>query len=852
MLRISQQLLVLTAALLMSTTLIAHEDDPKVLDRRVPYQGSGFRRARLGFPGATFGTLGGSMALGSNFASDGVQLLSWIPLGEMGSPASGNDCWGYTSPSGREYALAGHSDGMTVVEITNPYNATVIATLPGPQSLWRDIKIFQDKAYAVSEGGGGIQVFDLAQIDSGSVTQVGSVSSGGTSATHNVAINTETGFLYRTGGGDNGLRIYDLNASLTNPPLVATWSTRYIHDAQVVSYTTGPYAGKEIVFACSGYNGGWNSTGLDIIDVTNKSNLNVLANITYSNAAYSHQGWLSPDRQYFYLGDELDENGTLKTTTYVIDVSTLASPFQVGSFTNGNNSIGHNLYTVGDTIFEANYRSGLRVFDATNPTAPVESAWFDTYPGSDGDEFNGLWNVYPYFSSGVVIGSDLERGLFVWWVGDAPLTFAFPGGAPTLFDPAGQDVPVTITETQPGALVPGSAKLHLNDGTGWISIAMTQTGSDAFLAHFPTTPCGTPLNYYVTADSTNGGTWSSPEDAPASLYSAIAGFGQTSVSDDAMESPSGWSGGIAGDDAGTGVWTRVNPNGTASQPEDDHTTAGTNCWVTGQGSVGGSLGENDVDNGTTTLESPLYDLSGRSGARISYWRWYSNDGNAAVDDSLVVKISNGGAWLTVETLGPGHPESSGGWYQHTVQVADFVAPSATVQLRFIASDLGSGSIVEAAIDDLEVTDVDCGSCSGTTVTSYCTSTPNSTGGGALMSFNGTTSIASNDFEVTVTGGVPGAFGLFYYGPGQISAPFGDGVRCVGAGGLGIFRLNPPQVLGVLGDATRHVDYTQGPPSSGNGAIHAGDTWNFQFWYRDTPAGQSGFNLSDAISVLFCP
>jgi len=80
-----------------------------------------------------------------------------------------NDCWGYVSATGREYALIGLSNGTAFVDITDPGAARIVTQMSGAQSLWRDIKVYGDYAYAVSEGGGGIQVFDLSEIDAGIV-----------------------------------------------------------------------------------------------------------------------------------------------------------------------------------------------------------------------------------------------------------------------------------------------------------------------------------------------------------------------------------------------------------------------------------------------------------------------------------------------------------------------------------------------------------------------------------------------------------------------------------------------------------------------------------------------------------
>jgi hypothetical protein len=139
------------------------------------------------------------------------------------------------------------------------------------------------------------------------------------------------------------------------------------------------------------------------------------------------------------------------------------------------------------------------------------------------------------------------------------------------------------------------------------------------------------------------------------------------------------------------------------------------------------------------------------------------------------------------------------------------------------------------------------------VEQYCWASENSySTAGAQIDWSGSTSIGQNDFSLTVLGAIPGSLGLFFYGAGQTALLFGDGVRCVDAAGASILRLNPPAAALPLGFAHRALDFTQQPAVSGPGQIHPASTWNFQYWYRDTPAGLSGFNLSDALQVTFCP
>jgi hypothetical protein len=133
------------------------------------------------------------------------------------------------------------------------------------------------------------------------------------------------------------------------------------------------------------------------------------------------------------------------------------------------------------------------------------------------------------------------------------------------------------------------------------------------------------------------------------------------------------------------------------------------CWVTGQGTAGGGVGAADVDGGTTTLLSPVFDLSAMTRPTVSYWRWYSNDeGSSPSADTFVVDITgNGTTWVNVESVGPTGVEASGSWFYHEFLAGDLVSLTSTVQLRFVASDLGAGSIVEAAIDDLQIRDLEC-------------------------------------------------------------------------------------------------------------------------------------------------
>jgi choice-of-anchor B domain-containing protein len=697
--------LLIAAALLGTglTVALAHIDDPKEQDRVPRWEGPAFRAAEIKSNDHANSVRG-------EFESENITLMSWLPLASIGGGSTGNDCWGYTSNSGREYAIIGTSSHTVFVEVTDPGNAQVVQQISGPNSLWRDIKTYGQYAYAVSEGGSGIQVMDMANIDLGSVQLVNTVDDQGSSATHNVAIDTSSGFLYRTGGGDNGLRIYSL-ADPTTPTYVGSWTARYVHDAQIVTYDSGPWAGKQIAFCCGGFNGGWGESGLCILDVTSKTNIIELACIQHSNPHYSHQGWLSEDRQYFYLNDELDEQntGTL-TTTRVIDVSDLTSPFQAGTFTSGSTSIDHNLYVKGNTIYEANYRSGIRIFDASNPVAPVQTAYFDTWPGDDGASFNGLWSVYPYFDSGTIIGSDLERGLFVWKVEQAEIEMALVNGEFDFINPDGGDqVLVRIAAVNGGEVDPNSPQLIYASASNSGTVNLKATGTpDEYTGAFPPLTCGETVSWYLTASSTGGQTLTVPSNAPASTFDDFIAVGIEIAFEDDGETDPGW--GVSGG-ALDGQWNRGIPvNCNRGDPPSDYDGSG-QCWLTDNSDANGC--NSDVDDGATALVSPALDGSA-PGSVLSYARWYSNNfGGDPGNDVFQVDISddNGQTWTSMETVGPTGEGTTGGWHDVSFVVSEIpgVSPSTQMRLRFTAEDANSGSVIEAGVDAILISALECSS-----------------------------------------------------------------------------------------------------------------------------------------------
>jgi choice-of-anchor B domain-containing protein len=406
----------------------------------------------------------GNMA--GSYPCNNIDLISFLPLGSIGG-GEGNDIWGWTGCSGREFALMGRTNGTAFVEITDPANPIYVGNLPSHtgNSIWRDIKTYADHAFIVSEAGShGMQVFDLTQLCSIAIPPV---TFGETThyddfgSAHNLVINEGSGYAYGVGTNScsGGLHMVNIQNPL-NPTNAGCFSTDgYTHDAQCVNYH-GPdteHQGKEICFNS-------NTDTLTIVDVTNKATPAQLSRTGYAGSGYTHQGWLTEDQAYFLLDDEADETGFgHNTRTYIWDLADLDNPLLIDNYTASTAAIDHNLYIKGNYAFQANYRAGLRILDIQDIANGnlFEEAYFDIYPSSDSASFNGAWSTYPYFDSGVVIVSGIEQGLFVLQPTTLPGACTSPSDVPWLAvspdsgaTAENSSTPITVSFDSTG-LIPG-------------------------------------------------------------------------------------------------------------------------------------------------------------------------------------------------------------------------------------------------------------------------------------------------------------------------------------------------------------------------------------------------------------
>jgi choice-of-anchor B domain-containing protein len=331
-----------------------------------------------------------------------------------------NDIWGYVDPSGNEYALVGSIDGLFIFDVTqqdgesnSAFPVEVDFITGGSSSLWRDMKTYQNYAYMVAdEGLEGLTIVDLSGLPN-SVSVVLQTTAFFTRA-HNIYIDEAAGRLYAVGTNthSSGVIVLDLS-NPANPVEIgdANLPEGYVHDIFVRGDTAYCSQGGD---------------GLFVYDYTNADAPAFLGSITaYPEQGYNHSSWLTDDGNWLVFADETKGKGlkimdvsnlnSLNVPLSNVFRSTLEAPV-------ATNSIAHNPFIKGDSVYISYYHDGVQVFDISNPAAVTNAAYYDTWPNNTNySGWDGCWGVYPFLPSGNIIASDQLNGLYVLELAGAPV-----------------------------------------------------------------------------------------------------------------------------------------------------------------------------------------------------------------------------------------------------------------------------------------------------------------------------------------------------------------------------------------------------------------------------------------------
>ncbi len=691
-----------------------------------------------------------SAALLAGALSASAQNLNMVARSTMDFPGQtlANIC-GYTQ-GGREYALLGGSLGMIIVDVTNPDNPVNLVQIPGPNNLWKEIKVYGHYAYVTSEGGQGVQIVDLSPLPSTNLpyhhyTGDGAIA-GQLNSIHALHIDVTKGFVYLYGSNlfSGGPVVLDLNQDPYNPTYAGKFNQLgYVHDG---------YAENDTLYAAHIYDG-----LLSIVDMSDKQNPVVLGTVE-TPGQFTHNAWLLDDHKHILTTDEATPSFV---TSYDISDPTDIQELDRASTNDGNGSIGHNVHVRNDWAITSWYTDGVVIMDAHRPDNLVITGWYDTWaPPLAGDFFQGAWGAYPFFPSGTIVVSNIENPARLTVLTPTYVRAAYLEGSVTNAcsgqplsgasisvnsnDPfintvtssngvfkTGQaaegNFTVTIskpgftTQTIPVSLVAGEV-VNLNVTLQADAYSLSGTVLDATL----NTPIANaqvelsgPANYTIQTD---GNGHFDLDCVTAGTYEAVVGSwgyrpGTLTVNANGsavIELEKGYYDGFAVDlgwttanTSATGLWERGLPVGTtyqggASNPGvDADGDANGECYVTGNG--GGGAGDDDVDNGSNTLTSPVMDLAGYDDAVLSFDYWFFNSGGSgSPNDNFTVQVTNGSQTVTLltETVSESQWRASG-----DIHLVNYLTLTNNMKVSFTASDLQPGHLVEGGVDVFQVVPV---------------------------------------------------------------------------------------------------------------------------------------------------
>jgi len=695
-------------------------------------------------------------------ANSSAQNLNVVLRSQLTYP--GHTCaniTGYVDSVGNEYALVGVADGMSIVDVTNPASPVEVKKIPNVDNLWKEIKVYGKYAYVTTEGGGGLQIVNMSSLPNtaGIVYQnwTGDGAIAGTLNTiHALHIDGHFAYLYGSNLFSGGAIAVDLtdpwNPTYAGKYQVGVGNQAYVHDGYVRNDTM--YAGH----IYSGY--------YAVVDFTNKS-APVELTTHYTPNNFTHNTWLSTNSKILFTTDEVSNSYLtsydISDLGNIIELDRIQS--NPGSNSIVHNT--HIIRVAGnDYAVTSWYKDGFTIVDAGRPQNLVQVGNYDTYAAS-GDGFEGTWGVYPYLPSGTIIASNIEDGLFVFTptyeracylegivtdsVSGLPINGAtiqinslpsvitdnshisgdYATGLPS---PGGS---YSVTYSKPGYFPKTITGLSLTPGNVTLqNVALVQMATYSISGQVLIAGTSTPIpnanvliansDFTYTAVTDAGGNFNLP-NVYADDYEITAGkwgFVTSCASNQTINGgtgslvielaagyyddfvfDNGWS--VSGT-ASSGAWVRGVPVGTfngsaaANPGADASSDCGEIAFVTGNG--GGAAGNDDVDNGPTSMVSPTFDLSTYTEPYVHFKRWfYNGGGSGAPNDTLRVLMNNGITTVSLDLAVASTPGNSS-WVSKSFKISDYLAPTSSMKMIVRIVDKAAGHVVEGGFDHFMITE----------------------------------------------------------------------------------------------------------------------------------------------------
>ena len=671
-------------------------------------------------------------------------------IAHIEDPSGGSGVWHYMR-NGIEYAAYGSRTGLVIYSLENPAMPIERYKASGVNTTWREVYGYGDYIYGVTDSrSDGLIIINMKEAPAKITHKFWTTEVTANNKTdkintcHTVFVD-EKGILCLNGCNPwDGVLFFDINTDPENPKFLGAETKRYCHDM----FMRGDTMWSSDILAGL----------LSIWDTKDKANPKELATITTPHA-FTHNSWISDNAKFVFTTDEKEE-------AYVAsyDVSDLSNIKLLDVFrprdTEGKSVIPHNTRYLDGYLITAYYTDGVKIIDANKPDNLIEVGTVDTYFGADGG-FHGCWGVSPYLPSKTIVASDIEGGLFIikpeyvracYLEGDVKDSL---DGTPIVNAKVVIQVPkVNYEETnsvgqyKTGYAVAGTFKAEYSHPNYYPAIVdVVLANGEVTLKNVKLLPKSSQTVKITVLDSltnnpianakivinerTGSQTYDATTDGIANtkifvdsvitIYAGKWGYHEKKLNVDTRTSLTnftilltpgykddfvldlGWK---ESSTANLGQWVKVEPIGTVQQRVQIQTETdlpddlGNECYVTGNGDT--APGANDVDNGSTTIQSPLMDLSKYNDPVIKYSRWFVNTGGAGnPNDKVIFSLNDGTNTKILETI----TESTSAWVRsEEFHLKTLFTDVSKIQFSVTASDDDPGHLVEAALDGFIVYD----------------------------------------------------------------------------------------------------------------------------------------------------
>lgn len=355
----------------------------------------------------------------SQYASQNINLLAiWSNPTITAEPTYGikyNGIWGwYDEKKNKEYGIIGGSDGVYFVDITVPTSPVLCDFVPGRRDscIWRELKTYKNYCYMVSDdkAPNSFQIVDLSYLPD----SVHVVYDKNNLIERVHALWQDGNKLYCSSPKGPSIQNAQMCVlSLKNPANPVLLRKLSDDNPPIQDGVHDMYVRNDTVFASHGY------AGLFIYKFdTVQNKFSLKGSLTsYQNQGYNHSSVMTKNAKTLFFLDEVPVNLPCKS----LDISNFSNLTVLQQFTSSAGTIAtpHNPFinNNNDRLVVAYYQDGVQIFDISNPSNVKRTGYFDTNPndgaGLPKPDYSGCWGAYIYFPSGVIIASDMQRGMFI-------------------------------------------------------------------------------------------------------------------------------------------------------------------------------------------------------------------------------------------------------------------------------------------------------------------------------------------------------------------------------------------------------------------------------------------------------